>query len=712
MSISIIIISLGIFSLAIAAYYTFKVVSIPIGQNLMKQAKKNAKQLEQIKTTHQAISEGASAYLLQQSKVLFVFIIIFALFIILVIDDKHTSNIREGYYTAISFVFGAFISIISGFIGMKIATAGNVRTTDSAMASIQKAFQVSLQSGAVMGFGLVGLTVIGLISIYWFIGVILPKGVEENLIMETIAGFGLGGSSIALFARVGGGIFTKAADVGADLVGKVEKGIPEDDPRNPAVIADNVGDNVGDIAGMGADLFGSCAESTCAALVIGATISAFLDSTTALLYPILITAMGIPIALLVMLLTKAKDEKSVPIALKKMLILATILMMISGYFLTKWALPSESFIISDAITTNALSIYICLFTGLLTGLLIGLITEYYTAGSFKPVKQIVKASETGPATNIIFGIALGYTSAVLPIILITFSIVICINLVGMYGLAICALGMLGSLVTCLTIDAYGPVADNAGGIAEMSHMDKKVRSRTDVLDSAGNTTAAIGKGFAISSAIITSIALFAAFITRAGISEVNILNPLVLSGLFIGGILPFIFSSMTMISVGKTAHKMIEEVRRQFKEKPGILKGKDKPDYKKCIMISTQAALKEMLLPGLLVICTPLLIGFFLGIETLAGVLTGAFICGGILAIAKSNSGGAWDNAKKVIEARPKNGKGSNSHMAAIIGDTVGDPFKDTSGPSLNILLKLMAILSLVFVPLFMEYGGILFKLF
>jgi len=527
--------------------------------------------------------------------------------------------------------------------------------------------------------------------------------------MEVIAGFGLGGSTIALFARVGGGIFTKAADVGADLAGKVEQGIPEDDPRNPAVIADNVGDNVGDVAGMGADLFGSCAESTCAAMVISA--AAFATNTDALLYPILISAVGIPISLLTKLLVSVKTEEDVAPALMKLLIISSALMAVVMYFVTLAMIPAD-FVIGENTYSNV-GVYFCFLSGLVSGLAVGLLTGYYTSEKYAPVQEVAKSCETGVATNIIYGLALGYKSTVLPYICIAISIFVSWELAGMYGVAIASLGMLGTLVIALMIDAYGPVADNAGGIAEMVGLEAEVRRRTDVLDSAGNTTAAIGKGFAIGAAILTSLALFAAFIT---ISEklsgeaftMSLLDPLVFTSVFIGAVLPFLFTAMTMKSVGKAAFAMIEEVRHQFRTIPGIMEGTGKPDYAKCVAISTQAALKEMIAPGVLIMGTPLVVGYLFGVEAVAGVLAGSLVCGGVLAISASNSGGAWDNAKKYIEAGNLGGKGSEEHKAAVVGDTVGDPLKDTSGPSLNILIKLSAILSVVFAPFFVQYGGIL----
>ena len=700
------IIVLGISGLVIALVYARKTVAIPIDEGV-----ESPEQAEQLRSIHGAIADGAMAFLTQQYRYLAIFIIVFALVITFLINDPHTVDIHEGVYTAIAFVLGCLISLISGFIGMKIATAGNVRVTVSARISIERAFNIALRSGAVMGFALVGLAVLGLILIYVILHAILPD-LDTHILMEVIAGFGLGGSSIALFARVGGGIFTKAADVGADLVGKVEQGIPEDDPRNPAVIADNVGDNVGDVAGMGADLFGSCAESTCAALVIGAV--AFAANLQALLYPILISAIGIPISLLTLMVIRVKQESDVAPALKRILLIASALMAIAIFFVTLWLLP-DSFEINGVAYTN-LGVFWCFLSGLIGGLVIGLFTERYTSHDYKHVREVAKSSETGAATNIIFGLALGYFSTVPAILAIATSVFISFQLGGMYGVAIASLGMLGTLVVALTIDAYGPVADNAGGIAEMAGMGKDVRDRTDLLDAAGNTTAAIGKGFAIGSAILTALALITAFLTRANLLDpearilesINLIDPLVLTSLFIGAVLPFFFSAMTMKSVGKAAYDMIEEVRRQFKSIPGLMEGKATPDYRKCVEISTAAALREMIPPGILIFATPLTIGFLFGIPAVAGMLIGSLVSGGVLAIASANSGGAWDNAKKFIETGQLGGKGSDAHKAAVVGDTVGDPFKDTSGPSLNILIKLSAILSLVFVPFFVQYGGIL----
>ena len=704
-------------SVAIALVKTKQVTDIAIDAGA-----DSAEEGASLRKIHKAIADGAMSFLMQSYKAMGVFIVVFAVVIAWAIDDPHTAGVYEGIPTAMSFVLGCLTSILAGFIGMRIATAGNVRTAGAAKESIAAAFKIALNSGAVMGFALVGLALFGLLGVFFLLKLLYPEldtPETRHILMEVMAGFGLGGSSIALFGRVGGGIYTKAADVGADLVGKVEAGIPEDDPRNPAVIADNVGDNVGDVAGMGADLFGSCAESTCAALVIGAV--AFSTNLGALIYPILISAIGVPVAALTFLFVNVKGEADVAPTLKRMLVVSTILMAVAMYGVTLWFLP-ESFQLAGKEVT-ALDVYWCFFSGLVAGLGIGVVTEYYTSHDFGPTRDVAEASKTGAATNIISGIALGYYSSGIPILLVVGTIGISYSFAGMYGVAIAALGMLGTLIIGLTIDGYGPVSDNAGGIAEMTGLGDEIRERTDVLDAAGNTTAAIGKGFAIGSAILTSLALFAAFLTRADLlfkeegragvlDNINLLDPLVLCGLFIGALLPFIFSAMTMEAVGTAAMEMIEEVRRQFRAIPGILEGTADPDYKTCIAISTKAALKKTIPPAALIILTPLGVGMLFGVQALAGVLAGSLVCGGVLAIASSNSGGAWDNAKKYIEKGNLGGKGSDAHKAAVVGDTVGDPFKDTSGPSLNILLKLQAILALVFVPFFVQYGGLLSGVF
>ncbi|MDJ0653105.1 MAG: V-type H(+)-translocating pyrophosphatase [Xanthomonadales bacterium] len=706
-----IILALSLLGLLVAFYYSSSVKKVPIDMGVEDEDIK-----ARLKKIHAAIASGAMAFLKQEYKFMAIFMVVFAAIIALLIDDHHTDYVNEGVYTAVAFLVGAVISIASGYIGMKIATSGNARTTVSANQSLSDAFNLALHSGSVMGFALVSLASLGLLLIYLALKYVMPEQLPNHILMEVIAGFGLGGSSIALFARVGGGIFTKAADVGADLVGKVEAGIPEDDPRNPAVIADNVGDNVGDVAGMGADLFGSCAESTCAAMVISAI--AFAGNVDALLYPIVISAIGIPVSLITILLVRVTTEEQVGPALKRMLIISSVLMAIVMYFVTVQLVPADFQILGETYTNTG--VYFCFLAGLIAGLVVGLLTEYYTSDAYGPVREVAESCKTGTATNIIFGLALGNKSAVGPYLAIGLAIYIPWMLAGMYGVAIASLGMLGTLVIALTIDAYGPVADNAGGIAEMAGMEEHVRKRTDVLDAAGNTTAAMGKGFAIGAAILTSLALFAAFLTRADIllkeddptsdllGSINLLDPMVFTGLFIGAVLPALFTAMTMKSVGSAAYKMIEEVRRQFREIPGIMEGKGDPDYEQCVAISTSAAVKEMIPPGILIMGAPLVTGFLFGIQALAGLLAGSLVAGGVLAIASSNSGGAWDNAKKYIEAGNLGGKGTENHKAAVVGDTVGDPLKDTSGPSLNILIKLSAILSLVFVPFFVQYGGIL----
>ena len=697
MNVVLIIFLCSFVGIGAAVFYYFRVNKITVDGS-----DEGSKKLIEISD---AIADGSMAFLKREYKTVSLFIGSMAVLIFLLLDSPKTQHFNEGIFTAIAFIFGAFVSCLSGFIGMKIATKGNVRTAKMAKKSMGEAFRVAFDSGAVMGFGLVGLAVLGLMILFVYYTNAFDH-VHIHFLMESLAGFGLGGSAVALFGRVGGGIYTKAADVGADLVGKVEKDIPEDDPRNPATIADNVGDNVGDVAGMGADLFGSCAEATCAALVIGASAAALADNTTALLYPLLISAVGIPVCLITSFFAKVAENGNVEKVLKNQLWISTILVAIAMYFITDIFMIS-SFELNGLMITKW-DVYITLLIGLFSGMFIGLITEYYTSGSYSPVREVTKASETGAATNIIAGLALGYYSSLIPVVLLVINIVVAYEIAGAYGIAISAIGMISTIAVGLTIDAYGPVSDNAGGIAEMSELGENTRKRTDTLDAAGNTTAAIGKGFAIGSAALTSLALFAAFLTRTGTSNLELFNSEVLGGLLFGAMLPFIFSAMTMKSVGKAAQEMVEEVRKQFKEIPGLMEGKNKPDYKRCIDISTSAALKEMIAPGLLILLTPILVGFLFGIESLSGVLAGSLVSGVVLAISSANSGGAWDNAKKTLEADGK--KGSEEHKAAVVGDTVGDPFKDTSGPSINILIKLMAITSLVFAEFFTQYGGILLK--
>ncbi len=653
-----------------------------------------------------AIGEGAMAFLSREYTFVSLFVGVFAVLMLLLLNESG-SAINEGLFSAVAFAAGALTSSVCAFLGMKIATLGNVRTTVMAQKSISDAFKVAFNSGAVMGFGLVGLALVGLTSIYLLYTLFIP---DTHLLMEMLAGFGLGGSTVALFGRVGGGIYTKAADVGADLVGKVEQGIPEDDPRNPAVIADNVGDNVGDIAGMGADLFGSCAEGTCAALLIGATANEIVAQQSALLYPILVTATGIPVCLITASFARlSADSTSAEPALKKQLVLSTVLMSIAIYFVTKYAMVDSFTIGTKLVTKNG--VLVSVLAGLWSGLLIGYVTEYYTSHGYRPVREVADASRTGPATNIIYGLSLGYESAFIPVIALSITVYLGFHLAGMYGIAMSAIGMISTIAIGLTIDAYGPVSDNAGGIAEMAHLGPEIRKRTDMLDAAGNTTAAIGKGFAIGSAVLTALALFAAFLTRSHVESLDVLSPIVFAGLLVGGVLPFLFTAQTMKAVGKAALGMVEEVRHQFRTIPGLMEGTARPDYASCVAISTTAALKEMVKPAVLVIATPIVVGTLFGVKALAGVLAGSLVSGLVMALASSNAGGGWDNAKKYIETGQYGGKGSDTHKAAVVGDTVGDPFKDTSGPSLNILMKLMAILSLVFAPFFEHHGGILIRL-
>lgn len=685
----------ALLALITAAYFAVKVTSLKVNPET---AGVNEEKVARLKEISDAIAEGAMAFLSQEYKYVAGFVVVFAGLIFFALDNPATVDVNEGLFSSVAFVTGAVISSICAFLGMKIATRGNVRTTIAANHSITAAFRVAFNSGAVMGFGLTGLAILGLLGVVLIFLAVIPADIEKHIIMEMVAGFGLGGSTVALFGRVGGGIYTKAADVGADLVGKVEAGIPEDDPRNPAVIADNVGDNVGDIAGMGADLFGSCAEATCAALVIGATSATLAGNLNALLYPLLISAIGIPVCLITAFFARLKpDATQVEPTLRGQLIISTILMTAAIYLVSEWAMV-ESFQIGSIEVTRQ-GAMISVLSGLWSGLLIGYMTERYTSHGFKHVRRLAEASDKGPAINIIYGLSLGYESAVVPVIAVATTVYVSWTLAGMYGIALSAIGMISTIATGLTIDAYGPVSDNAGGVAEMADMPKIVRQRTDLLDAAGNTTAAIGKGFAIGSAVLTALALFAAFLTRAHFEALNMLTPVVFAGLLVGGVLPFLFTAQTMLAVGRAAEGMIHEVRRQFREIPGLLQGTARADYRSCVAISTNSALSEMVAPAVLVLFSPLVVGVVFGVEALAGLLAGSLISGLVMALSTSNSGGGWDNAKKYIEKTE--GKGTDKHKAAVVGDTVGDPFKDTSGPSLNILMKLMAIISLVFVPFF-----------
>ena len=651
---------LGICALLFAFYLTKKVGRQDAGTDRMKEIAA-------------FIHEGARAFLTAEYKILIVFVAV--LFILIGVGIGN-------WVTAVCFLVGALFSTVAGYIGMNVATKANVRTAAAAKDSgMNKALSIAFSGGAVMGMAVVGFGLFGAGVIY---------ALTKN--PDVLSGFSLGASSIALFARVGGGIYTKAADVGADLVGKVEAGIPEDDPRNPAVIADNVGDNVGDVAGMGADLY----ESDVGSLVSAITLGVVYAKESGAIFPLVIAALGVLASVIGCFFVKGDENSSPHKALKYGSYSAAIVVMIGSLILSK-------------VFFNGFKEAIAIIFGLIVGLLIGVITEVYTSGDYGFVKKIAQQSETGPATTVISGIAVGMQSTAVPIILIAIGIIGAYSFSGLYGIALAAVGMLSTTGITVAVDAYGPIADNAGGIAEMSGLPSGVRNITDKLDAVGNTTAAMGKGFAIGSAALTALALFVSYAQAVGLFEsgINLLDYKVIVGMFVGGMLPFLFSAFTMDSVSKAAYKMIEEVRRQFKTIPGILEGKGKPDYTSCVAISTQAALKEMLLPGVMAVLAPLFIGVVLGPAALGGLLGGALVTGVMLAIFMSNSGGAWDNAKKYIEDGNHGGKGSEAHRAAVVGDTVGDPFKDTSGPSINILIKLMTIVSLVFAPLFLSIGGL-----
>lgn len=646
------VVAIGILSLAVALLLSLYILRKPAGSEKMQEIS-------------EAIHQGALTFLKKEYEVLAVFLVLVALIMYFFLEN--------GPKLATSFIIGGISSALAGNIGMRIATKANARTTEATKKHIGEGLKIAFYSGAVMGLSVVGIGLLGVTILYYIFG-------DPNIIF----GFGFGASSIALFARVGGGIYTKAADVGADLVGKVEKGIPEDDPRNPAVIADNVGDNVGDVAGMGADLFESYVNSIIAAMAIG--LIAFGDKKY-LMLPLMISGLGILASIIGVFFVRAKDDRHLFSAMNKGLYSSTLLAAVFSFAFIKYQ-------------GMDIGIFYAALAGLVVGVIIGLFTQYYTSNAHKPTQSIAIAAKTGAGTNVIQGLAVGMVSTLVPVLSVSFAVLVAYQFAGLYGIAIAGVGMLATLGFTLAIETYGAVADNAAGISEMANAGKDVREKTELLDAVGNTNAAIGKGFAIGSAALTALALFASFTQITKISVMSISDPNVIIGLFIGGMLPFLFSSFAMQAVGKAASGIVDEVRRQFKEIKGLMKGKAKPDYNRCIAISTRSALRQMVAPSLLAIFAPVAVGYFFGMEALGGLLVGSIVTGFSLALFMANSGGAWDNAKKYIEAGNFGGKGSDAHKAAVVGDTVGDPFKDTAGPSLNILIKLMSIVAIIFAPL------------
>ena len=680
----------GVLALIFAAILIYRVMQVDQGNETMQRIAV-------------AIQEGAMAFLRREYTYLAAFVVVVAIIVALLVEPR----------TAVAYILGALVSAATGALGMLVATRANVRTAAAAVQGLNPALRVAFSSGAVMGMSVVGLGLLGVGLMYVVYSNIYPD-IDAAEIMKWVAGFSFGASSIALFARVGGGIYTKAADVGADLVGKVEQGIPEDDPRNPATIADNVGDNVGDVAGMGADLFESYVGSIIAAMAIAATAYAIADyDASFMILPMAIAGAGIVSSIIGTFLVRSGEQASFSSLLwsiRRGIFASAIIVAIATFAVVNYLEFSDVEVGGQTIAASdvGLRLFGAVLVGLIGGVIIGLITEYYTSYDYSPTKKISQSGETGPATVIISGFATAMQSTVVPVLVVGGAIWIAFELFGFYGVAIAAVGMLSTLGITLATDAYGPVADNAGGIAEQSHLDPEVRERTDALDSLGNTTAATGKGFAIGSAALTALALMAAYAQAVDLTVISLLDSKTLVGLFIGAMLPFLFSAFTMAAVGRAANAMVNEVRRQFREIPGIMEGTAEPEYAKCVDISTRGALREMVVPGVLAVVAPVLIGVFLGKEALGGLLIGSIAAGFMLAVTMANAGGAWDNAKKFVETGNFGGKGTPHHEATVVGDTVGDPFKDTSGPSLNILLKLMSIVALVFAPLFLDFGPVL----